>query len=636
MYAILFSLLLLILFAGLYVGAYRVGISGPVCRAPEAAGRKRPIRARLGGVWKKQGKSAVVFVLFTVLGFVLCAWTLRQNQFVYYWDYGGYWTHSYTFLRSMLADPSRSVTELYESILNSEYNDLLPALLAFPLHVIGTSFTRYVLINYLLFFVPAAFVLCGILNKMAVRSGWATGAGTAMIIPLIPFCFPVFYLAMLRGYVDVACLTPAALSLLLMMDYDPVSLDRRQILRDVLISLLLLTTFLFRRYFAFFVFGYGIALTALSVYAMVTRRHGARWRLCFGKKTLSLPKRWVAPWLNLLLIGGVALVILLVFFRPLLMTLLNNSYAQQYAGYDAPLATKLQNLVEVFGWLILLLAAAGLAFSLKRKTCRRVALFCAVSGVTSATAFYTVQDMDIHHVYIVSLPAFLLFAMGIAFLSFLPRRRAAARSVAALLIALSVLNTAHVLIPALRPALSPVSAVFSKTHDPLRRDDLAELHALADQLNRLTEGTDRHVYVCASGPSLNFSILESLDKPDADCAVRNLMVSSDVDLRDGFPTQFFLADLVVVTDPVDLHLAEGTQEVVRYLAAQVMDAGSSLGRHFTRVSEGFALDGGKTAYIYRKISDPEREDVLSLAAYFEDLYPDHPELFADRIRSTLS
>lgn len=97
------------------------------------------------------------------------------------------------------------------------------------------------------------------------------------------------------------------------------------------------------------------------------------------------------------------------------------------------------------------------------------------------------------------------------------------------------------------------------------------------------------MYVAASGTVLNADILRSADKPVSFEAVHNLRKTSDVDLRDGFPNGFLDSEIVVTTKPVQLHLAEGTQETVRFLAEEVMNSSSPVGRHFTLESE-YSLD----------------------------------------------
>lgn len=117
--------------------------------------------------------------------------------------------------------------------------------------------------------------------------------------------------------------------------------------------------------------------------------------------------------------------------------------------------------------------------------------------------------------------------------------------------------------------------------------------------------------------------------PDTDNAVPHMYATCDVDLRDGFPTDFLNAKYVVATDPVQTHLATG-QEVVSYLAEGVQDETSYIGCHF-RFMEQYELDDGVIAKIYEKISGFSEDDLQNLRDYYDALYPGYSSIFAERI-----
>lgn len=41
-------------------------------------------------------ESKMICGLFCCIVAILCLYLIQKNQFVYYWDYGGYWTMSYS------------------------------------------------------------------------------------------------------------------------------------------------------------------------------------------------------------------------------------------------------------------------------------------------------------------------------------------------------------------------------------------------------------------------------------------------------------------------------------------------------------------------------------------------------------
>ncbi len=568
-------------------------------------------------------------------GFFLCVFLLRENQYVYYWDSGGYWTNSYTYMNYLFQSPSAAISMLYSSILNLDYNYLLPALIALPLKVFGYTFSTYVLINYVVFLVPAMFVVYSILKKLHASSqciettvyGKWTSTGIIHGSLILLLCFTNFFMPMLHGFIDVACLLPESLSMLLMIDYDAISLNKRQVFKDILLALLLLSSCLFRRYFAFYVVGYAVGLTLMSVYKA--------WVSCRGvtgqKKNHVRMHAFFSAAANLLIIAGVFLTILLLLFRPFFLKAVTNTYAQQYEGYDTYLLTKIKELVIKFGWVVIIMDIFGLLLSFWTRRYRCVIAFCGVTAVVSVASFFRIQNMGPQHVYIISVPVFLMTAIGMEQLSLIPKKKCLKSAVAVACVVVMAAGFANCYFPESCSALKPASSLFSMKYYPLRRNDISQLHEMADYLNSMTEATGKHIYVCASGHVLNYSLLQSLDKPYAETTVNNLLVTSDVDLRDGFPAQFFTADIIVVTQPVQLHLAEGTQEVVRFLAEEVMDNHSPIGRHFQKTEKSFSLDKNIIAYVYEKTSEYTPDDIQYIADYYSSLYPDYNWLFYDRI-----
>ena len=350
---------------------------------------------------------------------------------------------------------------------------------------------------------------------------------------------------MLLGYIDVACLIPSSLAILLFMDYDSLVLDRRQLARDVLISICLLISFLFRRYFAYFAVGYGTALCLYSAYGIIRTRGQAGW-----------VKRVRNAVVNIAVVGLLAAGILLLFFRPLVVRVLTNNYAKAYEGYNAPLLTKFHDVIAKFGPITFVLAGAAIILCFITKKARKLTLFCAVSAVVTTAAFFRVQGMGIHHIYTIASPFYILMVLGIVQICDLFRKNSY-RVISGLLFVIVIgIGTANCFLPTTRRFVGSFAGIYAQQYYPLYRNDIAGLHSLADYMNSLTDGTDDYVYVCASSGVLNCSIMDSLNKPYSNGALHNMYWTSDVDLRDGFKADLLRAKYVIVTDPVQLHLAE--------------------------------------------------------------------------------
>ena len=195
---VIFAVLFMYFFVWLFTSSYNFAVKGnPSKLIPEKSNRLIFSAAVFAGGW-------------------ICYWLLSQNRFVYYWDYGGYWTHSFSQMNILFSSPILAIMRLGGSIWYADYNSILPTFLAIPLKLFGYTFTRYVLVNYMLFLVPVWLLLFAVMRLKVLRSS----NYSALVIVLL-FTFTQFYRPMLLGYVDVACLIPAALSMLLLNEYDP-------------------------------------------------------------------------------------------------------------------------------------------------------------------------------------------------------------------------------------------------------------------------------------------------------------------------------------------------------------------------------------------------------------------------------
>lgn len=569
-------------------------------------------------------KRTVIAALIIAVSMAAISWHIvGKNRYVYFWDYAGYWKSCYSAMNFLFAHPDAFPLLISDSVRTMEYNYLPTILVLLPMKLIGYSFKEYVLINTVVYMVPTVFIIFSccvkLLEKKGILGGGEYNFKSAMLVCMIlVLAVNVLYFALLVGYIDAVSLIPVSLSLLLLCDYAPEKLDKKQVIRDILISLNLITTFLFRRYFAYFVVGYAAALFIYSAMQVAA--------------TGIVPGKVKNAVCNLLIIGAVALAILLTVFRPLFIRMLTNNYVEAYSAWDYSLGGKIGFVVHKFGIWTLLLSAAGVIIPVAGRKNYAVPVFLTISAITAAGAFFGTQGMGFHQMYIIVVQICILTVIGIFSLAELMKSAKARRICVSAYLLLSVTGTAACFAPAVRRVVSPVTWLFSDEYEPLVRDDIDKLHELADYVNSLTAGTEKTVYMLSNGYVLNNEMFYFLDFPEKDqWAINNLCYTAAADLRDGFPASFLSADVIVTTDPVDLHLAEGTQEVVRFLAQEVMDKESCIGRHYEEQSQSFDLDNGTKARVYVKQSALTQDNLQFLADYFTKRYPGHEDMFANVI-----
>ena len=588
------SVLCLLIYFGLCVGA--LVCDGGLRRLKAGLRRLSPIH------WGLLGLAAAGFLAF------IYYWP-RQDRFVYFWDYAYYWNASVKLVRFIAENPlSEVLGTLYRSINDVSYNLFLPTLLALPLSVFGCAFPRYVNACCVLFLLPALLVQGMIVVKQAGDDAPNRG-GLYVAAVIAAMLLPANYCAVFHGYLDVAFLLPVSCAVYLLADLD---FRRVSPARDVMIALLLVLIWICRRYTIFLIIGYVAALAVKAVAVLIEDK---------GWKSL----RPIV--VNFLLIGLVSLGLLALCFGKFLLRALLTDYSDMYSAYSGSLAGKLAEVRGSFGVvaLVLALTSAALCLIYKKQVVNCLALL--VMGVSIPAMFFRIQNMGMQHRMLLNVPVYTLCAMAlIHWTPGLPLRRGCNAAVALCAIAMAV-NFAAAFVPALPPS----GTLLTERYTPYRRDDIDALNTLADKLNALCPDPDRQdIYVSASGLVLNGDILQKLNMPDVEKTVPAICGSCDIDLRDGFPHAFLTAGYVVTTDPVQTHLPSG-QEVVVYPATQIQDPESCIGRHYRLIDE-VALDGGVTAKIYRKVSNYSRNDLRQIQQHFAALYPDHPELFADRIR----
>lgn len=551
-------------------------------------------------------KTAIITIGILVLFALFIIYWARSNRYIYYWDLAGYWSLSINRTNYMMNSSfGEIVSSLFNSINYDDYNVFLPTIIALPFSIIGNSFSRYVFLVSMMFLVPTLLVQ-GLLATKIVRKQQNTDK--FFIIGIIIACLmPGNYYAVFRGYIDAAFLLPMSVAIYLFVDYD---FRKISVSRNIAIALTLILAWISRRYTIFFIIGFVVAMLVKAVLVIIEE-----------KSVINL-KNII---LNFLMIGGVSLGVLLIFFREFFLHVLFTNYGEMYSAYDAPLSTKLVYLKAAFGIFsaLIIICVGILCFVYERNRINYISLVLMM--VVTTGAFWMTQAMGTQHRMILNVPVFVIFVMLFDFWNEKPIL--VARSVIVVCSIVTVCNFAKAFVPRLSSCGN--TAFFSEKYYPLQRDDLGEIGQLVARLNELTVGTDDWIYAAASGDVLNCQILTNANMPSTDNAVNNLLYTCDVDLRDGFPVDFTKAKYVVTTNPVQLHLASG-QEVVSYIAEGIQNAESCIGCHYEEINE-YELEKGVTAKIYVKISEYSEDDLQQIKDYFSDIYPDNDDLFANRI-----
>jgi hypothetical protein len=557
-----------------------------------------------------KGEIIVCEVVLASISILMSA-IIGKNQFIYFWDYSREWNSAIQVSRGLYSAPLEALRDIYHTINKSDYNHFMPLLVALPMQVFGMSYASYVIITQVFYMCPALVLITVCVNKTLVISGYKPPRFSVLLL-FIAFT-PILYYVLLDGFMDPPVLMLVCAGLLLSLEFDYERIDLK---RSALIVTTLILSVLFRRHFAYWVIGF-LCSQLVAVLFQIVSKKGHRVSILKGFS------------LNILFGVGVGAIVFALFFRGLLTRSIFNNFSEAYIAYNVSWAGKIGQIINIYGIFILFLAIIVPAvLMIIRPRTRTIVCSLFINILVTGLLLMRVLQMNFHHHYLIIVQLILLVALSIAGITSLIDSRIVRNAVVLCFAAVCGINFLGYFSQKLSFLAFP--PLFSQTkYHPKYREDIPTILRMVDDLNDMSKDGSG-IYVLSSSATMNSNLLELANLPSTTRAIPQLMPTHDVDLRDGFPTDFFKARILVVCDPIQLHLADGTQEVVRYLAAQILDKKSYLGRHYDLFKE-YNLQKGVVSKIYLKRTDLVQEDYQNLRSYFEKLYPGYGKMFSDQI-----
>ena len=356
-----------------------------------------------------------------------------------------------------------------------------------------------------------------------------------------------------------------------------------------------------RRWYLFAVFGLLTSFGAISLYYFL-----------FSKKK----KTAQAQIIDFVKAGSIFLLLFLAIW-PLARKIILNNYADMYSAYQrGSFFEHIEALTGFVGFLPLFFYFFMIFYIKKLNTSRSFWMALFLMPFLIFLLLTRTQRFDSHHYYLL-LPSFLLL-MGGLFVIFVSWQK----KMVSFLLALQIMVLMYSFVP--QKSFASIFHFFSGYPIyPEKRTDLAELHLLVNQLNQYSQKIEP-IYILASSSILNEALLQNIQAPKTFRALPSALHVHHVDKRDGFPLTFLQAQWVLVTDPIQYHLAAEDQKVIGVLAEEIL----------TEKGIGKAFEKEKTidfqnmkVFIYKKIKDFETQDLQDLEKKFQDIYPAYAEKF---------
>jgi hypothetical protein len=541
-----------------------------------------------------------------VAGFVFVQTFFASEQDIKVYDSTAYWINVIADQR-LISDSIPAYLLHLRDTFAREYNHLAALPLIPVSRWLGVTFTGYSLSVLYAYYLPAClFLSIFTLRLVRLARGEALPVRQfAVCFCLCALCVPLLWPVM-NGYLDVVGVLLFAFLLNASLHWDCTRFSVKRNLALAAVSLLLV---LCRRWYAFNVVGFYLAF---AVVALPRAFSGQA-----ARKLGSLV-------LNMAMIAGVCSLCFFLINPALFNLFLGNSYGTAYSAYKS--MGMLRNLWEILtnmGLLWVVAALVGLRIALRKDAARPLAVRLLIIAAVSYVLFSRIQHMGFHQAYLL-LPTLLIFA-GTAVVFFISFAPAAWRTplAAFLLVAISF-NFLNGYEPRLKTAAyttQPLTTAMRRY--PQTNPDYELIRQVVDDLTERTQGTSRHIYVIGDGSSLSPEILKRSLLPEQTDAAPAVLVNNITDLRDGFPSQLFLADYVLLRDPFVTEFAAPQQVSVQASDLFLNDPATE--SHYRRVRDYTASDGA--IVLFEKLNPVDTRFVDNLRDRLLQFYPDTPFVY---------
>jgi hypothetical protein len=536
---------------------------------------------------------------------------LNQEHYIHFWDTSGYWIMYQDFGDLFKQDPSQALSELMTSIRYNEYN-LLPILPLMPFHFLfGDGRLPYILAIVNLYAFPSI-LLFFFLFKFYFPFSPGKQSFLPYVFSLTLLFLPQFWVPVLRGFPDVIGVFIITMIMLLYFRHP---IEKQSVIRILLISILLLLVILMRRWYAYWVVSFFIAL---FFDGFIFRYPSYRFDI----------KKYMPVLRNSLLIGILSVFLLFLIAGPVVKRMMLKDYADlhsAYRDYDS-LIVPLKRIHDYFGFIPVFLFLFGALLSILNQETRRYSLFLFMQIIFIFLLFSRTQNFGPQHYYLL-IPTITVFMSLIVIKILYSRPMLYKISLLVLFVFIYFINFSCALIPKTYAYFERFNYPFSDVrHFPLVRKDLGAINDLLITLDHLIQSKNDLIYVLSSSYTLNEEILINGSRLNHMTIRNHFLPVYHVDKRDGFPHQFYDAKYIILGEPIQYHLNPNDQKVIGILGEQILQQ-KGIGSSYERLPYEFSLDNNVKALIYEKKFPVEKTDIEDLSEVFISYYPDHKSKF---------
>lgn len=484
---------------------------------------------------------------------------LGMEETIKQYDATVYWMKSINVSDSLYTNMLDGLRDIRQT-LSAEYGNL-PVLLFAPfIHYFGKNNIAFCSFTYIVYGIPAISLIILYMIRVIKKCGLENKCEDILVY--MSFLCPAMLYPILSGYVDVVGIVWMGILLNISLNWD---YSRFTVKRDIELAFVSIVLLFSRRWYAFYIVGFYFSFAIEEAVVQITEK----------KKSLQRMKYLM---MNLLFIAGLACFFIFIFNKAVFQVFLGGDYAEAYAAYKR--RSTYMDFIEGFknlGGIFFVFAVLGVLRLCMQKKLLKYVVKVMIPSAVACILFGTIQSMGAHHMYLLIPHLVILEGIGISTLFGYVKNK---KLIYALLTIIFVMNVFLSFSPILTSINTNLMSNIRKY--PNKMQNAAVIKEASHYLSKL----DGNVYVCGEGNDVSSELFNRCLLPDIETALPNMIPSSIVDMRDGFPSQAFLADYVVIRNPYETGFTD-RQQVTLQIWNMLLH--SELGKKYYVLDKRYAL-----------------------------------------------
>ena len=556
----------------------------------------------------------ITFIIASILILLITYIYMKKTRTIYFWDNAGYWGNAMGLADLLKTSPKACIKDIISSILFLDYTYLPSVIPTICMTIFSKSRMSYTITNTIFYVIPVIYLLLDILSKL-LKDNNNTKLKIFLNALTVLTATPLLLNLNFDGYVDIGGLI---ILLLVIRTYffklNPKE-GKKYVFRLIGIGILLMTSFFFRRWYVYWIISFIVSCVLYDIVRIIKIYKTEKGKV--KSEIIECIKKYLIIGLSML--GVVVLTIALYYFKYrsssikdfYLYKLLFYDYSYAYSAYQKGFIHELLNFLNHIGLINIIIAIISvICLNNKKKKDRtevKIVNILFIQMLICFILFEKAQSHELHHL-LLYLPSFTIInTIGIK--NLLENKSKIAKT----LITVFILNII-LLFPCFNNCkpitkLKNCGLLIDFDFKPVVRKDIEELQKIDEYIEELSENSTKRIYLNSSSETLNSSIITYFERSmSTNYAYKTyLLPISEVDNRDRVPLQILNADIVIVTDPDQIHLEAKDQKMINYINKMFIN-NEEIATNFEMINK-MKLDD-MDVYFYKKnkeFTDSEKE-----------------------------